>query len=45
MPRGVLPGGIAAEKDRSEQKQAMLSEFMQMAYAPSVGVVAAGVLG
>jgi amino acid transporter len=26
-------------------RQAMLSEFMQMAYAPSVGVVAAGVLG
>ena len=26
-------------------RQAMLSEFMQMAYAPSVGVVAAGVIG
>jgi amino acid transporter len=30
---------------RPDIRQAMLSEFMQMAYAPSVGVVAAGVIG
>jgi amino acid transporter len=29
----------------TEIRQAMLSEFMRMAYAPSVGVVAAGVIG
>jgi amino acid transporter len=37
------PGLMKAQ--RSEIRQAMLSEFMQMAYAPSVGVVAAGVIG
>jgi amino acid transporter len=37
------PGLMKAQ--RPEIRQAMLSEFMQMAYAPSVGVVAAGVIG
>jgi amino acid transporter len=39
-------GSAGLMKAQSEGiRQAMLSEFMQMAYAPSMGVVAAGVLG
>ena len=42
---GVM-GSAGLMKAQSEGiRQAMLSEFMQMAYAPSVGVVAAGVIG
>jgi amino acid transporter len=37
------PGLMKAQ--RPEIREAMLSEFMRMAYAPSVGVVAAGVIG
>jgi amino acid transporter len=37
------PGLMKAQ--RPEIREAMLSEFMRMAYAPSVGIVAAGVIG